>query len=103
MIMKKKFAILLLIELFGNFLAYAQTPTTWKNIKVNVTANQPVTTTQTLKEQANGFQRLMISLSNKGQLPLTIEKITISIPINEILTDNLEMVYGGSCMGQTPV
>ena len=39
----------------------------WPDIKVEVKADQPVTTTQSLKEQADGFQRLAITLSNQGQ------------------------------------
>jgi alpha-galactosidase len=75
----------------------------WSNIEVDVQANYPVTTKQSLKKQSDGFHRLAITLSNKGQQPLTIEKITVRIPIAESLTDNLEMLYGGSCMGQTPL
>jgi len=75
----------------------------WPGIKVEVKADQPVTTAQSLKQQADGFHRLAITLSNQGKQPLTIEKITIHIPVAERLTDNLEMLYGGSCMGQTPL
>jgi len=75
----------------------------WPDIKVEVKADQPVTTKQSLKKQANGFHHLAITLSNKGQQPLTIEKITIRIPVAGQLTDDLEMLYGGSCMGQTPL
>jgi alpha-galactosidase len=84
-------------------LLYAETPQTWKNIKVSVKADQPVETTQSLKEEANGFQRLAITLSNKGKLSVTIENIIVSIPMNDKLNENLEMLYGGSCMGQTPL
>ena len=66
-------------------------------------ADQPVATAQSLKEQADGFHRLAITLSNQGKQPLTIEKITVHIPVAEQLTDDLEMLYGGSCMGQTPL
>ena len=75
----------------------------WQNIKVEVQADQPVATAQSLKVQADGFQRLAITLSNKGKQPLTIEKITVHIPLAERLTDDLEMLYGGSCMGRTPL
>ena len=77
--------------------------TAWPGIKVEVKADQPVTTTQSLQEQKDGFQRLAITLSNQGQQPLKIEKITVRIPVAEKLTDDLEMVYGGSCMGRTPL
>ena len=75
----------------------------WPDIKVVVLADQPVATAQSLKEQADGFQRLAITLSNKGKRSLTIEKITVHIPTAESLTDDLEMLYGGSCMGRTPL
>ncbi len=75
----------------------------WPDITVAVKADQPVTTTQTLTEQADGFQRLAITLSNKGKEPLAIERITVRIPVAEKLTDDLEVVYGSSCMGRTPL
>ena len=75
----------------------------WPDIQVDVKASQPVATTQSLKEEANGFQRLVITLSNKGKEPLTIEKITVRIPLAEKLTKDQELIYGGSCMGRTPM
>jgi alpha-galactosidase len=75
----------------------------WPDIKVEVQADHPVTTAQSLKEQADGFQRLAITLSNHGQQPLTIEKITVRIPVAGNLTDDLEMHYGGSSMGEPPL
>ncbi len=101
--MKKNIGILLLLNVLGTAMSYAETPQIWKNIKVIVKADQPVETRQSLKVEANGFHRLAITLSNKGKLPLTIERIIVSIPMNDKLTDNLEMLYGGSCMGQTPL
>ena len=77
--------------------------TSWPDIQVDVKASQPVATTQSLKEEANGFQRLAITLSNKGEQPLTIEKITVRIPLAEKLTKEQELIYGGSCMGRTPL
>jgi alpha-galactosidase len=75
----------------------------WPDITVEVKADQPVATAQSLKEQMDGFHRLAITLANRGQQPLTIEKITVHIPVAERLTDDLEMLYGGSCMGRTPL
>ena len=77
--------------------------TSWPDIQVDVKASQPVATTQSLKEEANGFQRLAITLSNEGKEPLTIEKITVRIPLAEKLTKDQELIYGGSCMGRTPL
>ena len=76
---------------------------TWQNIKVEVKADQPVATAQEVNEQADGFHRLAIALSNEGKQPLTIERITIRIPVPERLTDDVEVLYGGSCMGRTPL
>ena len=75
----------------------------WPGITVDVQADQPVTTAHNVQEQADGFHRLSIALSNKGEKPLNMEKITIRIPVAERLTDDLEILYGGSCMGQTPL
>ena len=75
----------------------------WPDIQVEVKADQPVAVEQSLKEEADGFQRLAITLSNQGKEPLTIEKITVRIPLAEKLTDDLEVIYGSSCMGRTPL
>jgi alpha-galactosidase len=77
--------------------------TSWPDIQVDVKASQPVATTQSLKEEANGFQRLAITLSNQGEQPLTIQRITVRIPLAEKLTKEQELIYGGSCMGRTPL
>jgi alpha-galactosidase len=80
-----------------------QAGSAWPDITVEVKANQPVTTSQTLTEQADGFQRLAITLSNKGDQPLAIERINVRIPVAEKFADDLEVLYGGSCMGRTPL
>lgn len=87
----------------GSVFAQIKAPAPWAGITVDVQANRPVESTQKLSEQKGGFQRLAIMLSNQGQQPLQIEKITVRIPVAEKLTDDLEMVYGGSCMGRTPL
>ena len=91
------FASLLLAQIAG------AADTSWPDIQVDVKASQSVATTQSLKEEANGFQRLAITLSNEGKQPLTIEKITVRIPLAEKLTKDQELIYGGSCMGRTPL
>ena len=91
------FAGLLLAQIAG------AADTSWPDIQVDVKASHPVETTQSVKEEANGFQRLAITLSNKGEQPLTIEKITVRIPLAEKLTKEQELIYGGSCMGRTPL
>ncbi len=101
--MKKSILSLFAVTLFsaGSF-CLAAAPA-WPDITVDVLADQPVATTQNLTKQADGFHRLAITLSNKGKQALTIEKITVNIPVAESLTDNLEVLYGGSCMGRTPL
>ena len=84
-------------------IAAAEAPPAWSGIKVEVKADHPVTSEQKLTEQADGFQRLSIQLSNKGTQPLTIKKINITIPLEVSLSDKMQMVYGGSCMGRTPL
>jgi alpha-galactosidase len=74
----------------------------WPGVQVEVKADYPVTTAQTVAKQQDGFERLAITLSNQGQQPLKIAKITVRIPVAETLSADLEMVYGGSCMGRTP-
>ncbi len=83
-------------------LSFAAAPT-WPDITVKVQADQPVETAQSLTEQPDGFARLAITLSNKGSQPLAIERIAVRIPVAEKLTDDLEVLYGGSCMGRTPM
>jgi alpha-galactosidase len=83
--------------------ATATEPQAWTDITVEVKADQPLATAQRLTEQADGFHRLAITLSNAGRQPLTIEQITVRIPMPGQLTNELEMLYGGSCMGQTPL
>lgn len=75
----------------------------YKGITVEVKANMPVETKQSLSKQADGFKLLKISLSNKGKQALTIEKIIVKIPVNDVLTNKMDVIYGGSCMGQTPM
>jgi len=78
-------------------------PLTWMDITVKVQADQPVETAQSLTDEADGFQRLAITLSNKGTKPLAIERINVRIPVADKLTSDLEILYGGSCMGRTPI
>ncbi len=84
-------------------LAGAKAPSEWPGIKVNVNANHAVAVAQKMTTQKDGFKRLEIKLSNTGKEALTIEKITVHIPLTEQLTNDLEMLYGGSCMGRTPL
>jgi len=88
--------------LYAGSLSFAA-PLTWPDITVQVQADQPVETAQSLSDDPDGFQRLAITLSNKGSKPLAIKRINVRIPVTEKLTDDLEVLYGGSCMGRTPM
>ena len=98
-----KLPIALLVGLLSSQLTGAATAPAWPDITVEVKASQPVTTTQALNEQPDGFQRLAITLSNKGKEPLKIERISVRIPLTDKVSDDQEMVFGGSCMGRTPL
>ena len=99
----KKTVTTLSIVFLNVLMSVAGTTQQWKEIKVDVKANGTVSTSNSLKEIENGFQQLSITLSNKGNKPITIERIAINIPLDAHLSDNLDMVYGGSCMGRTPL
>ena len=99
----KKTVTTLSIVFLNVLMSFAGTTQQWREIKVDVKANGTVSTTNSLKEIGNGFQQLSITLSNKGNKPVTIERISVSIPIESQLSDNLDMVFGGSCMGRTPL
>ena len=100
---RTRIAILLSGALLSSFSLFAGSVWDWKSINVEVKANQPVVTAQKTERIANGFQQLTILLSNNGKQPLTIDKISITIPLNDKLTNNLEILYGSSCMGRTPL
>ena len=99
----KKTVDILLLMFLNVLMSFAGTAQQWKEIKVDVKANGTVTTTKNFKKIENGFQQLSITLSNQGNKPITIERIAVSIPIETQLSDNLDMVFGGSCMGRTPL
>ena len=99
--MKKPRLFLLSATLLGAATMCVQAASAWPDITVEVKVDQSVTTSQTLTEQADGFQRLAITLSNQGKEPLAIEKITVRIPLAEKLTNDLEVIDGSSCLGRT--
>ena len=98
-----KLPIALIVGLLSSQLTGAAAAPAWPDITIDVKADHPVTTTQAMNEQADGFQRLAITLSNKGSEPLAIERVTVRIPVAEKLADDFEILYGGSCMGRTPM
>ena len=99
----KKTVTTLLLVFLNVLMSFSVTAQPWKEIKVDVKANGKVSTSNSLKEIQNGFQQLTISLTNNDNKPIKIEKITITIPIEVQLSDNLDVVFGGSCMGRTPL
>ena len=99
----KKTVTTLSIVFLNVLISFAGTTQQWKEIKVDVKATGTVSTTHSLKKIENGFQQLTITLSNKGNKPITIERIAVNISLEANLSDNLDMVYGGSCMGRTPL
>ena len=75
----------------------------WSDITVDVKADHPVKVTQQLKVWNDRFHRLEIELTNAGEQALTVESISVTIPLSEPLSGEMQMIYGGSDMGRTPL
>ncbi|NDV61015.1 alpha-galactosidase [Puniceicoccales bacterium CK1056] len=75
----------------------------WKGITIDVEATHRVAVEHQMVPDKNGFQRLEIILSNPGDALLTIKEIDISIPFRKTLSEDLEVIYGSSCMGRRPM
>ena len=102
--MKKKMVAGFVAALWaGSVFAGAKAPSEWPGITVDVKANSPVAVAQKMTTQKDGFQRLEITLSNTGKEALTIEKIAVNIPLIQPLDKESQILYGGSCMGRTPL
>ncbi|MBT8041614.1 MAG: alpha-galactosidase [Pontiella sp.] len=95
-------SIILGLLFVTNVFAGAKAPSEWIGITVDVNADQSVEVQQKLKSQGD-FERLEITLSNKGSETLTISDIEIKIPLLESVSDDMELVYGSSCMGRRPM
>jgi alpha-galactosidase len=89
--------------LLNNSSVFAKNGSDWTDITVDVKANYPVTATQKTEKQKDGFTRLKIVLANDGKQPLTIEQITIRIPIIENTSNETEALFGGSDMWRNTV
>lgn len=87
----------------ANVFAGAKAPQEWNGITVDVKANHPVAVSHELKKAKDGFHRLDITLSNKGSETLTISEVTVKVPLLEKLSNDMEIVYGSSCMGRRPM
>jgi len=101
--MKKMMAGFVAVLWAGSVLAGAKAPSEWPGITVDVKATSPVAVAQKMTAQKDGFQRLEITLSNNGKEALTIEKIAVNIPLIQPLDKDMQVLYGGSCMGRTPL
>ena len=77
-------------------------PSIWQGITVDVAADQPVQATHEVSV-GDGFDHLMIRLTNTGDKTLTISEIVVRVPILEKLVDRHEVLYGSSCMGRRPM
>ena len=95
--------VLLSLFVAANVFAGARAPSEWNGITVDIKADRPVEVSQTLKKDKNGFQRLEINLSNQGTETLTIDRIEIRIPVIDPIADEMDLVYGSSCMGRRPI
>ena len=81
----------------------AQSAPSGQGITVDVKATRSVTSSQQVIEQADGFSRLKVTLANEGTEPLTIQKITVRIPLVEKTGPTAELLLGGSDMGRAPI
>lgn len=75
----------------------------WDGITVHIKSDKNVETSQKMTSEANGLQRLDITLTNQGSEIVFIDSIEIRIPLHEPVSNKMEIVYGSSCMGQRPV
>lgn len=95
--------IVLFFLLLNNSSISAKNGSDWADITVDVKSNYPVTATQKTEKLKDGFTRLKIVLANDGKQPLTIEQITIRIPIIENTSNETGALFGGSDMWRNTV
>ena len=81
----------------------AGAPREWNGVTVDVQADHPVEHSQAMAKERDGFERLSITLSNKGTQTATLRGIEIRIPLPEPIASDREIAYGSSCMGRRPV
>jgi hypothetical protein len=87
----------------ANACTESKVPQEWSGITVNVKADNAVETSQKMTSEEGGLQRLDVTLSNKGTEIVFIDSIEIRIPVNETITNEMNIAYGSSCMRQRPV
>lgn len=101
--MKIPMLSLLLVAGMNAGLCSVEAGASWPGITVEALADHAIAVEHSIRPRPDGFDLLSIRLSNRNEQTLTIEKIAIHVPVAERLTDDLEMLYGGSCMDQTPL
>jgi alpha-galactosidase len=102
--MNQKIVTMMTAAMLSIGAVFAETaPSSWQGVTINVKATKPVATTQQVTEQEDGFARLKVTLANEGTEHLTIEKVTVRIPLTEKTTNETELLFGGSDMGRAPV
>ncbi|MCF8363026.1 MAG: alpha-galactosidase [Prolixibacteraceae bacterium] len=98
------FLIIGLVVIVGaNACNDSNTPTEWKDITVEVKADNIISSSQKMTAEEGGLQRLDVTLANEGDETVTVESIEIRIPLAESIDNNMDIVYGSSGMGQRPV
>lgn len=88
---------------FISALACSGGPPEWREIAVDVQADQPVVVEQALTPQADGSHQLQIRLTNRGTQGLALRSIEVRIPVTDSITGDMPIAFGSSCMGQRPV
>lgn len=78
-------------------------PQEWSGITVSVRSENAVETFQKITNEKGDLQKLDITFSNQGTQIVTIDSIKIRIPLNMSIANNMQVIYGSSCMGQRPV
>ncbi len=71
--------------------------------EVRTWEDRPVGASVSLTPWSNGFQRLAVTLHNSNAVPVRIRNIVLRIPINAPVTADTPLLFGGTCMGRTPM
>jgi len=103
LLMKKTVLFLMSVLCFQSFVLGASGNLDWKNITVEVVADQAVAVEQRIKSGQDGFFHLEVFLSNEGTSPLSIGSVEVTIPFLSPLPGSTEVLYGSTCMGQRPL
>ncbi len=101
--MKKTFLYILSTICFQSLVLGASGNLDWKNITVEVFADQAVAVEQRIKSGQDGFSHMEVFFSNEGTSPLSIDSVEVTIPFLSPLPGATEVLYGSSCMGRRPL